>query len=106
VHGKWYFKGNMSKRNMDTGIGDNKVSPCIPPVKECEGVEPWDCPVPLLNYTESQGFGVKILIVPSVKKEVFRRVLGKETINDLDDFPKIMSDVEQDATRRGYSYLE
>jgi hypothetical protein len=110
VEGKWYktggLGGDMLMRNLDIGEIDNRVSPCIPPIRECIGIKPWECPIPQLKYVKEMGFDIQVEISPSAKREVFQRILGKEKINPETDYPKIMDYIRKDAARKGYIFIQ
>jgi hypothetical protein len=110
VEGKWYSQtgldGKMMMRNFDIGERDNQVNPCMIPVKECFGAEPWAVPIPQLRYAQEQGFNVEIEIEPFAKKEVFKKILGKETINPKEDYSRIMQEIKKEAKEKGYDYVD
>ncbi len=105
VAGIWYegygLNAKMLRRNLDIGIGDNKVSPCIPPGYTCGEI--WNCPVPTLGYLESHGFSVDVRLRPIAKRKEILRIAGENGLIDVEtDFPAIMEYIERQAVEKGY----
>ena len=50
------------------------------------------------------GFDFHIEFKPFAKKKIFKKILGKETINPETDCPIIMDYIRKDASKRGYLF--
>ena len=111
VKGDWFngkgFKSKMNIRNLDIGFDDGYVTPPVPPTRECEGTEVWECPVPNFNQAEKYGFRVGLYITPKGKEGIkIMNVAGKQDRIDVrKDFPKIMGHIKEDALSRGYKVI-
>ena len=112
VSDRWWSWGVVDtiirKRNLDIGLGDHRVTPCLVPfVPGCHGAEGRPLPVPTLDRVAAYGFSVRLEIEP---REWERgRVLSivypdaeqrRERFEPAVHFAKIMDHITCDAERR------
>jgi len=111
VEGKWYdgegFSGGMLVRNLDIGLRDGHVEPCIPPLEYCDGTDLWKCPAPNLNFLKKNKFSYSILIEPKSKAgRKISSIAGTDgLINPESDFAKIIGYIKKDAISKGYEVV-
>ena len=113
MRGKWFsgdflFLVSMMGRNLDVGIGDGFVTPwLVRSLPECPDAEPFDYPVPSLDFLAEYGFCAKLEIQP--KEAGRKKILSiaypdsagrRKRIEPAIHFEAIMKYLEDDYEKR------
>jgi hypothetical protein len=106
IEGRWYTGGfyflvHMKKRNLDVGLGDNRVTPWLVP-GICPDAKARSLSVPDVGLLHAYGFDVAVEMEPHVleKGKIYQSIgLAKHSrIRPETDFPKILTFIGKHET--------
>jgi hypothetical protein len=105
---KYLFITEITKRNLDLGADDGKVTPSlIAEASDCEGARARSLPVPTLGSLTERGFSIEVEIKPREweQDQIWIIVEGKggergQKLDPTEAFPPIMAHIAEEAVNR------
>ena len=104
VRGQWYTSGRLMKRNMDIGLDDGHIHPCIIPGFTEE--PPAAIDMPALEGLERTGIGVTCTITSFYFETAkLKKMAGVNSdVQPVRDYPAILKEIEREAVE-DYGYM-
>jgi hypothetical protein len=112
VRGDWYSKRwfftVIHKRNLDIGVEDGRVTPClVRSLPACEGAQACPLPVPALDALSQYGFSATVTIEPRVceANRIFKALYSdrqpiRRRLDPSIHFAPLIHHIKQDASNR------